>query len=792
MSPAPTGHQRPARPVFHWTWRVIVRVLRIVALLAILVGLSCIAAWIWLDRTILSGLPADLSTFRDYRPPTACRVFDQAGAQVDEFYVERRIWVPIQDLAPTTWQAFVSSEDRRFMDHPGVDPKGIVRALVVNLQAGGQSQGGSTLTQQLVKNLLVGHERSYRRKVREAVLALRLERELSKEQILELYLNYVYLGSGNYGVEAAARDYFNIAASQLDPGEAALLAGLVPAPARYSPRAHPDRALQRRRLVLGRMVEEGYLTQTEALAFQDDRVLAPREAANLHDTNAAYVTEVRRELRRLFGGAVPFEAGLQVHTPLDQRVQAVATQAVRQALADLDQREGRRGPAVAIPESAFLRFKVQADGMRRDRNTHAIVSPRPGDCFPALVEETSPSPVLAAGTLSWSFEEDECKVQVREAFDGRRAGALCAQLRRGDVVRVCLGDGGRLRLDERPWGEGGAVVLENRTGRVLALVGGYATPLEGFVRATQARRQPGSSFKPYVYATALARGHTQLDIVRDAPLALPGGNGRIWSPQNYGGAYFGDLPMRQALARSLNTVSVRLAMDVGPQAVVDTAHAMGVSSPLRADLTVALGSSEITPLDQALGYATIARMGVPAEAVLMDRLIDVHGVEVGRSGQPLTLTGYSDQRLPGGDLPRALPAGVAYELADMMREVVRAGTARKAWRPELDRAGKTGTTNDCIDAWFVGFTPRYTVAVWVGSDGPASLGEKETGGKAALPAWITIVEALDQPAEERFQLPDEAMLLESPLGWVGLPRGQVPPGLLEQGTAEPGVPLPAP
>ncbi|MFH1463522.1 MAG: PBP1A family penicillin-binding protein [Pseudomonadota bacterium] len=761
-------------------------------MLIILLSLAGIAGWVWLDRTILSGLPTDLSAFRDYRPPTACRVFDHEGAQVDEFYVERRIWVPLDELAPTTWQAFVASEDRRFMEHTGVDPQGILRALVVNLQSGGQSQGGSTLTQQLVKNLLVGTERSYRRKLREAVLALRLERELSKEQILELYLNFVYLGAGNYGVEAAARDYFNVSAAQLDPGQAAMLAGLVPAPARYSPRTHPDRALQRRRLVLGRMVEEGYIVQAEALAFEDDRVLTPREAASSHHPNAAYITQVRRDLRQLFGGSVPFEAGLQVYTPLDQQIQAVATQAVRQALVDLDKREGRRGPAATLREERFLRFQLQADGMRRDRVTHVVLSPRPGDCFPALVTETTPRPQLVASSFNWEFSDDECRERVRGTFDGRHAGALCSQLRRGDVVRVCLAEDRRLRLDSRPWGEGGAVVIENQTGRVLALVGGYDASLEGFVRATQARRQPGSSFKPYVYATALKRGRTQLDIVHDGPLSLPGGNGRIWSPQNYGGSYAGDLPMRQALAKSLNTVAVRLGMEVGPQAVVDTAHAMGVESPLRADLTVALGSSEVTPMDQALGYATIARMGVPVEPVLMDRLVDVNGREIGRAGSPLTLPGHPGLRLPGGDLPRALPAGVAYELVDMMREVVHAGTARKAWRVDMDRAGKTGTTNDCIDAWFVGFTPRYTVAVWIGSDGPASLGDRETGGKAALPAWITIVEALDQPAGERFPVPDEAILLESPLGWVGLPRGQVPPGLLEQGVADPDLPLPAP
>lgn len=640
-------------------------------------------AYGWFERTILATLPEDLAGYRDWRPPTVVTVLADDGTPIDEFYVERRIWVDLDELPDHVWQAFVAAEDRRFFEHEGVDPAGVARALVVNFQTGTTRQGGSTLTQQLVKNLLVGKERSYIRKIKEAVLAYRLEKELGKEGVLQLYLNYIALGSGNYGVEAAARDYFGVSARDLDPGQAALLAGLVPAPSRYSPRADPELATERRRLALRSMVEAGYLADDVAAEFLDDPIAPPPRGFG-HRPAAAYATLVRREIRRLFGDEAPFILGLRVHTPVDLRVQAVAEQAVRDAVQAHFERQG----------------------------------PRDGDP-----------------------------------------------------------DGG-------PWAQAAAVVIENRTGRVIAVVGGTEDTLEGFVRATQARRQPGSSFKPYVYAAALRDGQTQIDTVVDAPISLPGGNGRAWSPKNYGGGYAGAMPMRSAMARSLNTVAVRLVMASGPEAVAEIAHGMGVRTPLRTDLTMALGSSEVTPFDQALGYAAFARAGVPVDPVFMDRLEDPLGEILALSGGNLEVNDH-DVPIPGGALPRALPAGVAYEASDMLRAVVRNGTARRAFVEGTDRAGKTGTTNDFVDAWFVGFTPRHTVAVWVGTDGWRSLGDSETGGKAALPAWMAIVEALGETPGEIRAAPPESVWVPHQGEWVALVRGA------SGAEPDPTVPLPA-
>lgn len=772
-------------------------------------AIAAVWCWSWFDRNVLSTLPENLAHVQEYRPPSNCVIYDAAGTPVDEFYVERRIWISIKELPEHVWQAFVAAEDRRFFAHRGVDPLGILRAFASNLVRGSVRQGGSTITQQIVKNLLVGNERSYIRKLREAVLALRLERELTKMELLELYVNYVYLGSGNYGVEAAALDYFGKRAAELDAGQAATLAGLVPAPSRYSPHRHPENAIARRQYVLGRMVEEGYVTLGDARRFEKEPVFLPVEHRTRPSVGLAYLTEVRREIRRLFGTTTALTHGFHVYTPLDLDVQANAEDALRKALHAVDERRGRRGAIARLSEAQRAAFLARGSGLRPVEAARAEAAekadagetdeapaprfekPKPGDCFEALVGKGGLGD-LEAATFTFEMEKEERAASIRgPGGEGRRSLAMAVGP--GHVLRVCAVDETTVKLDPDPWAEGAAVVIDNSSGRVRALVGGYRDVLEGFVRATQARRQPGSSFKPFVYATALKSGKTQLDQVYDGPISLPGGNGKIWSPGNYDNKYFGNLPMRNALARSLNTVAVRFTYELGARRVAETARSLGVRSPLRTDLSIALGSSEVTPMDLAVAYATIARMGAPTDPVLIDSIRDASGKLIGVAGGTVVVGGETLGKLPGGPLARALPAGVAYELADMMREVVRSGTARRAFKEGSDRAGKTGTTNDFIDAWFVGFDRRHTAAVWVGSDGPESIGPKETGGSTALPAWIQIMDALESSGTERLPVPDEAVLVSIGGSWFGFPRGQVPERYLPQAKvkAEPLARFPA-
>lgn len=681
-------------------------------------------------------------------------MFTADGELFDEFYLERRIWVSIETLPSHVGQAFISAEDRRFFQHPGVDVWGILRALYVNLTAGETRQGGSTITQQIVKNVLVGSDKTYTRKLKEAVLARRLEQELTKLEILELYLNFVYLGAGNYGVEAAALDYFGVPAKDLNPGQAALLAGLVPAPSRYSPRRHPEAAAERRRLVLEEMMLDGYVELEEAASFLDDPVTYMGDGRRRRALGLAYASQVRRDIRHAFGAVRPVEQGLQVHTALDLAIQEVTERAVRGAVEGHARRQGKRGPSGELPPDQWEDFLLRAPGLPRDLATREVERPVVGDCFDALVRIDS-AEELSAGPFTYPMP---------------RTSTTAPAPKKGELYRVCATADG-VALDPAPWAEGAAIVLEHATGRVIAMVGGYQSTLEGFVRATQARRQPGSSFKPYVYGRALLEGRNQLTRVVDGPISLPGAKGVPWQPKNFDGRFHGPVILRTAFAKSLNTVSVRLLLEVGADDIAETAKAMGVRTPLRRDPTLALGSSEVTLMDQVRGFTTIARMGVPIQPTLIDRVTDIEGREVAVAGRP---------PLPGGEGQRALPPAVAYQLADMMRAVVQEGTARRAAKAGYDRGGKTGTTNDFIDAWFIGFTATHTIGIWIGTDGTRSLGENETGGRAALPAWILIADALDarRPPGERLPIPDEAIFVEADGKWVGLARGSVPPGVL--------------
>jgi len=834
-SPAPSQtSEDPGKAARPKRFRRTRRFIRGVLLVGIVVGVVA-AVWgaRWFDDNVLSTLPENLAHVQAYRPPSNCVIYDSKGTPIDEFYVERRIWIPIKSLPDFVWQAFVAAEDRRFFAHRGVDPAGILRAVASNFLKGGVRQGGSTITQQIVKNLLVGKERSYIRKMREAVLALRLERELSKKDLLELYINYVYLGSGNYGVEAAALDYFGKPAAELDAGQAATLAGLVPAPTRYSPHRHPENAVARRGYVLGRMVEEGYITLGDSRRFAQEPVVLPVEKQARTDVGLAYLTEVRREIRRLFGTATPLTEGFHVYTSLDLETQAVAEKAVREALHAVDERRGRRGIVMHVSESGRQSFLARASGLQRiapassgdpevdaaraaeetareareaearkaaakaaaaskkkgsatkvaaplePPKIPAVAPPKPDDCFEVIVGAKGGLDNLQAGPFTFSLVKADRSVPVRgPGGKGRRV--LSSAAGSGDVLRICAVDDKTVRLDPKPWAEGAAVVIDNATGRVRAMVGGYHDVLEGFVRATQARRQPGSSFKPFVYATALKSGKHQLDVVYDGPISLPGGNGKMWSPKNYEDKYYGNIPIRNALAKSLNTVAVRFVYDLGARRVAETARALGVRTPLRTDMSIALGSSEVTPMDLAIAYSTIARMGAPIEPVMIDSIRDQTGKLLGVAGGNVVVDGETVGRLPGQPEPRALPAGVAYELADMMREPVKSGTAKKAFKEGYDRAGKTGTTNECIDAWFVGFDANYTTAVWVGSDGPEPIGPKETGGVTSLPAWMKIMDSLETTAPPRIGMPDEAVLIKVNDGWYGFPRGAVPAKYLER------------
>lgn len=720
-------------------------------------GVAGLLAW---ERSREAELDARLDALMTFVPPTTVQVQDRHGAPLDSFGVERRIWVPLAEMPAWLPSAVTAAEDRRFWTHGGVDPTGILRAALQNYRAGRITEGGSTLTQQIVKKLVVGDDRTYLRKIEEALLARRLEARRSKAEILELYLNYTYFGSGNYGVEAAAQDYFGVSVREIDEAQACLLAGLIPAPSRYSPRADPQLARSQRKRVLFDLVETGQLSAERAQELSEDPIDPPRRAqVGVVEVGNAYRTAVRRQVRDLFTTADAERLGLKVRTPYDPAVQQVAEVAVRDAAEAVMERNGRVVPVGRIQNLAdWDQFRVLGRDLPLGPDGVPKV-PGIGDCVVAMMNR--PHQALLAGPHKIEMAPSAWWKRVRSS-DPEEPSDVLLKAAWGTLFDVCLEADGA-HLVERPWVEGAAVVIENSTGGVVALVGGVEMSLEGFDHATQARRQPGSTFKPFVYGTALERGRTQLDEVLDSPLSVGG-----WTPRNANGQYFGAIPMRKALTYSLNTVAVRLLMESGVDQVRDFAARAGIRAPLRDDLTIALGTSEVAVMDQAVGYATLARGGLHTEPVFLAEVRDLHESLLGRAGDPLDLEGV--ERLPGPDGTQVIDSAVAAQLVDMLAQVVREGTGRRAFDPHHARAGKTGTTNHAVDTWFAGMIPTHTVVVWIGSDERVSLGKWESGSRAALPAWVQIVEALEPTSDTAFPVPPSVKLVSFEGQMARLPR----------------------
>jgi len=757
---------------------------RLVVLATVSAVLGGIGLLILVDR-VGQDLPRDLSAVREYRPPSTCRIYARDGTLVDEFYLQRRIVVPLAALPSHVTWAFLAAEDLRFYRHGPVDMLGIGRALLENLRGGEVKQGGSSISQQVVKNLFLTPERSYKRKLREAILAWRLERELTKDQILELYLNLIYLGGGNYGVEAAARGYFGKSAAELDLAEVAMIAGLIPAPSRYSPYRAWELAKDRQRLVLRRMMDGGFVdTGTAQSAMEEPLKLRDRDS--LTDRQAgSYADHVRQLVRRWFGDRFIFDEGLQVYSALDVPLQRKAEESLRAGLQAHRKRQGPQPPGRALTEEDAARFLDQADGLPRDPRTGAPLPPVAGTCMTALIVPAYGAPQLAAGPYRFRLKKEDAQSTVRAgpgSDDPRRTYFDLLQVRRS--VPVCVdevkddaapGDGepdGVVSIDPKPWSEGAFVGLEPQSGRVRALVGGYDQSLEGFNHATQGRRQPGSSFKPFIYAAGMLRGHHQGTGVVDAPIAIGG-----WRPGNYGGKYGGSTTWRTALAKSYNAAAIRIGLEAGSEAVVAVARALGVASPLRSDVTLLLGSSEVTPIEMTAAYAGFAAGGRRVDPVFIERVTDNRGKVLAVAGQPLLHAGPGGEGrtlLPGGPGASAIPEHVAYEVLDMMREVVRAGTGKRAELPDRPVVGKTGTNSDYRDAWFVGVTPELAGGVWIGTDSTWSLGKDETGGKGCAPIFHDVV-ALWPPQGRPFPVPDSVWLVPGDLP-SGRPSATAPPG----------------
>ena len=701
------------------------------------------AGALYLINNYGGGLP-DHRQLADYEPPTSTRVHAGDGRLLAEYARQNRIFVPSEAIPERVKQAFIAAEDQHFYDHPGIDLFGIGRAVVSNLerlQSNRRPEGASTITQQVAKNFLLSNELSYERKFKEILLALRIERAFSKERILELYLNEIFLGNRSYGVAAASLNYFDKSLDELTIAEAALLAGLPKAPSTYDPVSNPEAALQRRDYVLTRMQADGYITPAEATQARAEPIALKKRTATQTAEADFFIEEVRRQLVSQLGEQGFYEGGLSVRVTLSPELQAAADRALRHGLATYDRRQGWRGP--------WGRLDLAAAG---DAWLEQLQALDPG----FELGDWRRGVVLAAkgGRVQIGLDDGQRVALSSDDVSWTRPQPLAA----GDtvVMEPVDGDSGRRWvLRQRPSVEGAVVALDPHTGRVLAMSGGFSYRQSKFNRATQAHRQPGSSFKPFVYLAALEAGMTPVSIMLDAPISLSQGAGLArWEPENFSNDFLGPITLRVGLERSRNLVSVRVAQEVGMDHVIELARRLGLGSQVQRNLAASLGSNEVTPIELAGAYAELVNGGHKIEPVLVERIQDRHGRSIMRA-DPRECAGCTlaawDGSLPP-EIPNTRPVVVdprhAYQMVSMLEGVVERGTAKDALEIGKPLAGKTGTTNDNKDTWFVGFSPDLVVAVWVGFDQPKSLGRRATGATVALPIWIDVMkDALaDKPA----------------------------------------------
>ncbi|HEX8233833.1 MAG TPA: penicillin-binding protein 1A [Caulobacteraceae bacterium] len=700
-------------------------------------ALAIYTAWLFHDMP-------DAGELADYRPPTATRVYAWDATLIGEFSKERRIYAPYDQIPPQLAAAFLAAEDRNFFVHHGVDVQGLSRAMgrnVVNAARGRRLEGGSTITQQVAKNVALTSEATLGRKLKEAILARRLEQTLSKERILELYLNEIWLGYRSYGVAAAAYNYFGKPLNQLTLGEMAYLAALPKGPDNYHPIRRKAQAIARRDWILDEMASLGWVTraQAEAAKREDLRVQKAPSRARYKDADY-FVEEVRdvalRSLPQLR------EGGYYMRTTLDPKLQSLARQSLMNGLEAYDRRHGWRG--------AWGKTQL-APGW--ERQVRAISPPAERREWRAAIVETT------GGAVRVRTVEGGAGPLASEDLAWAKAGK---GLNEGDLVWVEPTDGGAFRLRQTPQVNGALVVVEPHSGRTLALVGGYSFSLSKFNRATQAKRQPGSAIKPFVYATALENGFTPARTVLDARITLVGHNGQDWSPENYNKRYYGALPLRRGLELSRNTMTVRLAQMIGMRRISDMIVRAGIADRMDPVLAMALGAGETTPFRLTGAYSAFLNGGRRVEPHLIEEIQDREGKVIYKADKrecPRCRAAFSGQAPPliGPAGEQIMNPVTAYQITSMLEGVVQRGTAASASSLGYPLGGKTGTTNEYRSAWFVGFSPDMVVGVFIGFDDNRSLGDGETGTSAALPVFIEFMrEALQGRPKTPFLPPKEA------------------------------------
>jgi penicillin-binding protein 1A len=730
--------------------------------------------WI-LYKQAAKDLP-DYTALKNYEPPVMSRVHAANGELVAEYANERRLFLPSQAIPQLLKNAFLSAEDKNFYEHSGLDPEGIVRAAIVSVQnklAGRRPQGASTITQQVAKNFLLTNEQSIERKIKEAILAVRIESAYSKEEILELYMNQIYLGIGAYGVAAASLLYFDKSVHELSIAECAYLAALPKGPNNYHPFRHTDAAIARRNWVIGQMATNGFITQEQATKAKDEPLKVVTRTTGPHIFAADYFAEeVRRELIERYGEKGLYQGGLSVRTSLDPRYQLIARKSLIKGLINYDMDAGWRGPVAHLaytgdwgPKVAEVKALADVPEWRLAMvlsvaDQEVQIGLQPKKLVTGEVSTERERGVVPFDQMKWAAHWAE---GAKRTAIGKGAAAV---LMPGDVVyveKVGTGTGERqaYRLRQVPEVSGAIVVMDPHTGRVLAVTGGFSFAESEFNRATQAWRQPGSSFKPFVYSAALDNGYTPSSLVLDGPIEIQPGPGQpVWKPENYTQKFYGPSTLRVGIEQSRNTMTVRLAKDMGMPLVVEYAKRFGIYEDLAPYLPMSLGAGETTVLRLSSAYATIANGGRKVTASFIDRIQDRYGKTIfkhdNRVCEACDATKWDHQAEPEliDDREQVLDPMTAYQITSIMEGVVQRGTATVLADLKRPLAAKTGTTNEEKDAWVMTFTPDMVVGVFIGYDKPRPMGRVGSGGHLAAPIAKSFYgEALDGVAPVPFRVP---------------------------------------
>jgi penicillin-binding protein 1A len=697
-----------------------------------------------------NNLP-DYKFLKGYKPAVSSKVYSGEGELVNDFSTEKRIFVPYNSISEKVINAFLSAEDKNFYSHPGVDAKGVLRAVINNISNIASSkrlEGASTITQQVAKNFLLTNEVSLNRKIKEAILAFRIERVLSKERILELYLNQIYLGGGAYGVASASLEYFDKSISELSYDEAALLAALPKAPSRYNPYKDLVLAKFRRDLVLKNLYENNYIDKIQYEEFVNKKIILKKRKKTFTEDTSYYVEDIRKDIVDQLGFNKVYKQGLNISTPINLGLQKIAIKSLREGLISYDKRKGWRGPL--LRGKKITNWKDELDKFKLEKSINwnlAII--KKIDKFSVEIEtENALNGIIKYENISW----------IKKEFN--------EILKVGDVIYVENLNDNIFILRQLPLANGGIVVMDPFTGRVLALSGGFSFRKSEFNRATQALRQPGSAFKPFIYALALENGYTPSTLILDAPLVLKQGYDlKMWKPENYGKKFYGPSTLRMGLEKSRNLMTVRIAQDLGLKKIVTFSKQLGIYDNPSELLSISLGSAETTLLKLTSAYSSFINGGKLVKPIMIDRIQDSEGNTIFNNEKRKCVNCNQISHLSKNypeiedEFLQIFSPQTAYQMTSILEGAVQNGTGRNLKDLNLDLAGKTGTTNSNTDTWFIGFTSKLAIGVYVGSDNPKSLGRYETGAKTALPIFKSFVKNAVKKEDARpFKVADDILM----------------------------------